>query len=238
MKSLRLLTGLLLAFAASLFASSAYAFEGQVTMKMTVGKDSQTLTYYVKGTKVRMEFTPQEKKNSRSGTMAMIADWEKREMLMVMPEQKMYMVQSMKDVEAAMADNKQGDFKPTGRKEKIAGYEAEEYAGTSDGKRMEFWVTNALGKFIMANQARGGGPFGRSNKLSDFEKFMRKNEFFALRVIQRGKNGTSEEFRMEVVNVDKAPQSDSLFQPPADFERMEMPSLGGALKGLIPGGAQ
>lgn len=236
MKLLRTLSRLCtLGFVAALTAAVASAFEGKVVMSMTAGKDSSTMTYYVKGTKQRIEFTmPGEK--SRTGTMAMIVDWDKKEWLMLMAEQKTYLVQPMPDM-SSMADQKGTDFKPTGRKEKIAGYDAEEYVGTSNGKRIEVWTTKALGNFMMANQGKGG-PFGKGKQSGAWEKFMRDNEFFALRMVQRAKEGAKEELRMEVTNVDKTQQADALFKAPADFQRMEIPNMGGLLKGMIPGNNQ
>jgi Domain of unknown function (DUF4412) len=220
-----------------LTAAASFAFEGKVVMKMTSGKDSLPMTYYVKGSKIRMEFSPPADKSGNGGNpaMASVVDWDAREMLILMPEQKMYMVHTLKDVDPEKVGKKaqETQFKPTGRKEKIAGYEGEEYVGVSEGKRTEMWVTKGLGKFMMANQAKGG----RGNRTSQWEEFMRQGDFFALRIVQRknDKENGPEEFRMEATNIDKTPQHDSLFRPPADFQKFEMPNMGGILKGMIPG---
>jgi hypothetical protein len=163
--------------------------------------------------------------------MVALTNWTAQEMYMLMAEQKMYMVvkipESIKEKAAKSAETM--EFKPTGRKEKIAGYDAEEYVGNSEGRRTEIWVTKGMGQFMMAQQ-------GRRKEPSAWEKFLRQGEFFALRVVQRKNEGGPEEFHMEVQKVEKGSQPDSLFVPPADYKRFEMPSMGGMLKGLIPGG--
>jgi hypothetical protein len=229
----------LLAVAVTAIAS---AFEGKVEMTMTSSRGDGTMpmTYYLKGTNMRIEMTtPPDKHNKNGGTFASIMDLEKKEMIMLMPEQKMYMVHKIPDstVEKANAKAAEADFKPTGKKEKIAGIEAEEYVGTSDKKRTELWVTKELGKFMMANQGKGGKKGAQS---SAWAKFAEQGDFFALRVIQRAKEGAPEDMRMEVTKVEKGAQSDSLFKPPADYQQFEMPNMGDMMKGMMeaPAGAR
>jgi hypothetical protein len=218
-------------FAACLFGvlstAMAMAFEGKVSMKMTSGKDAFTYTYYVKGTK-----------KGRSGTFSSIIDYDKMEMQMLMPEQKMYMVHRLDNLMKSEAVQKANDieFKPTGHKEKIAGWEAEEFVGVSEGKQTEVWVTKGLGKFMMANGGKSGA-FGKGGQKSPaWEKFMREGEFFPLRVVQRTKPGAPEDFRMEATAIDKTQQDDSLFRVPADYQKFEMPNMGEMFKGMVPGG--
>jgi len=226
---------------ASATASLALAFEGKVDMKMTSSRGDNTMpmTYFIKGSHMRTEMSvPPDKENKNGGTFATIMDLEKREVIMLMAEQKMYMVHEIPAATMEKASNKtaEADFKPTGRKEKIAGIEAEEYAGQSEKKRTEIWVTKELGKFMMANQGKGG-PMGgkKGGQSSAWARFAEQGDFFALRVIQRAKEGAPEDFRLEVTKVEKGSQPDSLFKPPADYQKFEMPSMGDMMKGMIPG---
>jgi len=146
------------------------------------------------------------------------------------------MVHKLPESSAAQTNKKSDapEFKPTGRKEKIAGIEAEEYVGVTDKKYTEIWVTKELGKFMMANQ---GGPMGGkkgSAKGSAWEAFAQQENFFPLRTIVRAKEGGPEESHMEVTLVDKGAQPDSLFQPPADYQKFEMPNMGDMMKGMAP----
>ncbi len=228
---------------ATITASLAPAFEGKIEMKTTSshGEGEMPMTYFVKGTNLRMESTtPPDKKHKNGGTFAMIINMESRESIMLMSEEKMYMVHKISESTAEKAESKAAemDFKPTGRKENIAGIEAEEFAGISEKKRTEIWVTKELGKFMMANQGKGG-PMGgkKSAQSSAWQKFAEQGNFFPLRTIQRAKEGAPEDFRQEVTKVEKSSLPDSLFQPPADYKKFEMPSMSDMMKGMIPGGS-
>ena len=221
-------------------AAIASAFEGKVEMKMTSssGTGDMPLTYFLKGTHMRIEMAvPPDKHNKNGGTFATIMDMDRQEIIMLMPEQKMYMVHKISEDQTAQANNKaeETDFKPTGRKETIAGFEAAEYIGTSNnGKRTELWVTKELGKFMLANQGKGGPFGGKKGATSGWEKFAAQENFFPLRTVTRAKEGAPEDFRMEVTKIDKGAQADALFQPPADYQKFEIPSVGDMMKGMIP----
>ena len=212
----------------------APAFEGKVAMTMTTGKNVYPVTYYIKGTQMRTEMTMTNDKNGNKLSTVSLFDLNAHEMKVLMVEQKMYMAFHMPEA----APQKEGkpapslEFKPTGRKEKIAGYDTEEYAGNSEGKRTEVWVTKELGQFVMANQGR---PGRKPSQAAQWETFMREGNFFSMRVIQRAKEDGPEQLRMEVTQVEKASEPDSLFQPPEDFKKLEMPDVGNMLKGMIPG---
>ncbi len=206
-------------------------------MTMTAGpkdKEPMSLSYRIKGDKMRMEFSEaassKKKKKKGDETMgAMIVDFQKKEMLMLMPSEKMYMVHAIPEPKAnSKKKSSDVDFKPTGRKEKIAGVEAEEYVGKSEGKFIEIWVTKEMGRYISQQGGPGKGPSG-------WEAFMQKENAFPLRVITRGKEGGPEESRMETVAIDRSKQADSLFAPPADYEKFAMPNMSELMKGMAPG---
>ena len=112
-----LAVGVLLTAAESFAAG---AFEGKVTQIITAAKgESQTLNYSMKGDKLRTDM------NADGHEMSSIMDLAKLEIIMLMPEQKTYMVMPIKKpVEQAMA--KQGestaDVEVTGKTETILGY--------------------------------------------------------------------------------------------------------------------
>lgn len=217
---------------AVLLTASATAFEGKVDMKMISGrngKDVQEMSYRIKGEKMRMEMpaSSSKKKGGDESMGAVIMDMKKKEMIMIMTEQKMYMVHAIPEPKEVKKKASDTEFKATGRKEKIAGIEAEEFVATTNGKINEVWVTKELGKFM----AQQGGPGGKQS--SAWEAFAQKGEMFPLRVIQRAKEGGPEEFRMEATNVDRSKQDDALFVPPAGYEKM--PGMGDMMKGMIPG---
>lgn len=219
-------------------AVTAFAFEGRVDMKMISGRDKKEMpvTYYIKGTHMRTEMTVGDKQGE-GGTFATILNMDTREVIVLMEKQKTYMVNKLPEqekIDAATKDMKAPEFKPTGRKETIAGVEAEEYVGVSDKRQTEMWVTKELGKVMMTNQSKGGSAFGHGkDSASAWQKFAEQNDFFALRIVQRAKEGAPEDMRMEVVKIEKGAQPDSLFVPPADYKKFEMPSMGDMMKGMM-----
>lgn len=243
MKTSRLFCRLgVLVLAAVSSVTSLLAFEGKVDIKTTEGegpkaKELSTMSYRMKGEKMRMDFgnpdSGSKKKKKRSeGTGAMIFDFKKKEMVVMMDEEKMYMVRTLPEDLAENAKKKKDDaeFKATGRKEKIAGVEAEEYSGKSGGYFMEVWVTKEMGRFMSQQGAEGKG--------AGLDAFMQKESFFPLRTIMRKKADGPEELRTEVIAIDRSKQDDALFTPPGDYKKFEMPAMpgmGDVLKGMIPG---
>lgn len=215
-------------------ATQAFAFEGKVEMKTTSGHDTVPMTYFVKGQLMRVEMKAQGGKHKDDGSMVMIMDTAALEVTMLMEKDKMYMVHKLPQAEAEQVQKDNAvEFKPTGRKETIAGVEAEEYVGLSKKQRVEIWVTKELGKFMMASP---GGPMGGKKKADAWQAFAEKENFFPLRTITRAnKDGAPEESRMEVTSIDQGKQPDSLFKPPADYQKFEMPDMGSMMKGMIPG---
>jgi hypothetical protein len=210
-------------------ALCAASFEGKVSMKMTAGRDKpQDITYSIKGSKMRMEMPAQ-----RGGAMGgMIMDTEKKEMIMIMDEQKMYMTMALPDA-AAQAIQKSNDevtLEKTGETEKILGYTATKYIATSKDAKTDMWLAEGLGTFMsMSNSNPMGGR--RAAPAPAWERALAGKELFPLRVVGREKDG-KESFRMEVTAIDKTSLPESLFSPPAGYQKFDM---GGMMKGMIPG---
>ena len=221
-KFLTLLT--LLVTPAALFAAS---FEGKVSFKMTMPREKpQEMTYSVKGSKIRMEMGGQK------DAPGMIMDMEKKEMITLMDSEKMYMVMAIPD-EVATKGAKAVDTKleKTGQKEKILGYTAEKYLSTTDGEKTELWLAEGIGSFAMMGGANSGKRKGGSPA---WEKALAGKDLFPLRIVSLDKAG-KETFRMETTAINKQSLPDSLFTPPAGYQKFDMGGLGGMMKGLIPG---
>jgi hypothetical protein len=209
----------------------AAAFEGKVNFTITQGRDQpQQISYNLKGDKIRIEMPGQKAMGG------LIIDPMKKETLVIMDEQKMYMVMAMPDVQAQAADAKQGDVKleKTGEKEKILGYDAEKYISTYQDTKTEMWLAEGLGTFMSFNQGNpmSGGRRGRGTPPSqDWERALAGKELFPLRVVSKDKSG-KESFKMEATAINKQSLPDSLFTPPAGYQKLDM---GGMMKGMIPG---
>lgn len=243
------------AFAAALIsgtqAIAATTFEGSVDMTITQDKTTMSMTYYIKDTKIRMEsrMPASGKKSAGDMNLVSLADTEKREVYLLMPDEKMYMVMQMPDPDAAAQTAAKSktpapvQFKPTGRTETIAGLTCEQYVSEEDKKARvitEMWVTKELGKFVMQQQGgkSKGGMFGKGGKPDPkdaWQAFAEKNGFFTMRVVQRKKAGAPEDFRLEVNNITRAAQPDSRFDIPPGYKKFEIPKMGDMLKGLMNG---
>jgi len=220
--------------AASL-CSAADAFEGKVSLAMSAGKGKpQTLNYSIRKDALRMDIEADGK------SFSTIMDMKKLEMMMLMPEQKMYMVMPMKQTlekAAAMSEAKDPDITKTGRTETILGYKCDEYVTKDKNSTTEIWVAEGLGAFMGLGENGGGGGMGamfgggKKKGASGWEEKFKGKPGFPLRVISRD-NKSKETFRMEATKIEPGSLPASLFQPPAGWEKFQMPSMGGLLKGL------
>jgi len=209
-------------------SSAADAFQGKVSLAITAGKGkSQTLNYSIKDQRLRMDM------EAEGHSVATIMDMGKLEMLMLMAEQKMYMVMPMKKpVEQAMA--KQGgestaDIEFTGKTDTILGYKCNQILVKDKGTVTEMWVAEGLGMFMgLGQQGGGGGMFGGGHKSANaakWEEALKGKGGFPLRVISTDPKG-KESFRMEATKIEPGTLPDSLFVPPAGYQKFQMPDLG------------
>lgn len=225
----RWMVGLALASAAMV---NAVAFEGEVSLGIKSGRDKeQVINYAMKKGLVRMEFPAADE-----GGAVMIMNWAKQEMIMLMVEDEMYLVMPLKaaaQLAGKQATGPEPQLEKTGRTETILGYLCEEYRATDRGEITEMWVTEQLGTFMGLGGGNpmggmmGGGPDGKADKVSGWERALKgEKAMFPLRVISRDAKGR-EILRLEVKKIDQGSLPDSLFVPPAGFEKMNLPMMGG-----------
>jgi len=219
---LRLLAACSLLAAANAFAADA--FQGKVSLAITTSKGrSQTLNYSIKDQKLRTDMDAEGK------AFTSIMDIGKLEMLMLMPEQKMYMVMPMKKpVEKAMEKQREStaEIEVTGQTETILGYKCSQILVKDKGAVTEMWVAEGLGVFMGMGNQGGGGPFGgRSAASAKWEEALKGHGGFPLRVISRDAKG-KEGFRMEATKIEPGSLPDSLFIPPAGYQKFQMPDFG------------
>jgi hypothetical protein len=229
---LRLLAaGTLLLTVASSYAASS--FEGKISLAMSGDKGrSQAMDYSIKGQKIRMDL------DADGNKVATIMDMEKLEMTMLMSEQKMYMVHPIKKpVEQATAKASEStlEIEVTGKTETILGYKCSQVLIKDKGTVTEAWLAEGLASFpgLGAGPGGGGGMFGgkKSANAAKWEEALKGKSGFPLRVISHDAKGKNT-FKMEATKVEPGPLPDSLFVPPSDYQKFNMPGLGGLLKGL------
>lgn len=234
MKSfLRLILASTLLAPAALFAAS---FEGKVSYKLTTPREKpMEMHQSIKGDKMRTEMPGMKEGGST------ILDAKKKEMIMLMDSEKMYMTMQIPEGED-LPGGRGEDMKieKTDVTEKILGYTATKYIATHDNTKSEMWLAEGIGSFQGMGSSGGGGGgglFGGRKKSTSgpgaksWEKALAGKDLFPLRVVELDKAG-KERFRMEVTAIKKESLPDSLFTPPADYQKFDM---GGMMKGLIPG---
>ncbi len=75
----------------------------------------------------------------------------------------------------------------------------------------------------------GGNPMGGGRKVSGWEAELKGKGGFPLRLIERDGSG-KEVTRLEATKIEPGPLPASLFEPPAGFQKFEMPNLGSMFK--------
>lgn len=231
MKTSRILT-LMIGMLALSAGLSAKDFEGKVRLKMTTQNgQSMFMNYLLKDGRMRVEMEV-----GRGGTFASIFDPAKQEMVMLMPDQKMYMVHKLTDPKKLEQTTAQApvEFVRTGETETILGYRCEKILVKAKDSITEVWGAEGMGTFMgMSNR----GPMGGSAPRSGWEAALAEHGFFPLRLVSRNQEG-KEVMRMEAVSVESQSLPAEAFAVPADFKRFEMPSIPG-LGGMNPlGGKQ
>lgn len=218
---------------ATLIAAAA-PFEGRVTFKMTpAGGVSQELRFAVKNGRSRVEIPNQQ------GMGALILDPAKREQIVMLEQQRMYMVMATPEVTThgdAAKNDEAVTLTKTGETEKILGHTAEKYLATHKDETTELWLAEGLGSFVpfAGGNPMAGGRAGRGvpPQPKAWEKALAEKGAFPLRVVTRDAN-KRETFRLEATTVEAQSLPDTLFAPPADYRKLDM---GGMINGMMPPG--
>ncbi|MFO7524764.1 MAG: DUF4412 domain-containing protein [Ignavibacteriaceae bacterium] len=195
------------------FVFAQTQFEGKIKIKISEDGKSQLMDYMVKGQKFRFDLKDVEEVG------AMIFDSQSKKMMIVMPQQKMYMEMplDLSEAESYFEDESfEGKITMTGEKKVIKGYECEKWIVEDEGYITESWITDKLGGFMFMGNPMGGGG-------SDWKSKLNAQNYFPMEVnvYESGKLVNT----IEVVEV--APQNldNSLFSAPSGFQKFEMPSF-------------
>jgi hypothetical protein len=217
----------------------ADTFEGTLTMTVSSPNSKngpQSLNLSLKDGNMRTDI------ETSRGTMSAIMDMKNQQMIILMPQQRMYMIQPMNQPSAAQGQYQQYQGQAqaagntptlvqTGEKETILGYECTKYTATNDKGTAEIWVTDQLGTFI--GLFHGGAPGRPSQPPPDWENALKGKAFFPMRVVGTNDKGT---FKMEVTAINKTSLPDSLFAPPEGWQKFDLGSIMGGAFGGFRGG--
>lgn len=227
-KSSFILLASLLAFPAAILAAP---FEGTVNINIsTPGKTPTEMEFQAKKNRARVSI--RSAKKDKSNEVTQLVDYEKPEMITLIPDKKTYMAMPMKGAFEAVGNafsTKDTVVEKTGETQKILGYTCEKYLAKSPKNTSEMWFTDDLGAFPGLNAPASKAIAGES-----WEKAFGSRDVFPMRMIAYDKKG-KEESRWEVISVKKESVPDSAVNPPADYQRMDMPDIGGMMKGMMKG---
>ena len=200
---------------AAVLATAAHA---DLTITQKVQQEAQpaaalTVTIKIKGQKMRMDASPK---------VSTIIDLKSGDMQNLMHDQKMVMTipgALIKSMQQAPAAGTEGP-KPTGNKETISGFACEEYTLTSQGAKVNVWLTKDLpaAQKIMSEVAAlsPSDPFQIALQGQEIDGFPLRT------VIETPGGGKT---TMTVVAVNENPLADSEFSVPSGYKTMQMPSL-------------
>jgi hypothetical protein len=189
---------------------SAQDFEGKVSFNVFENDEFHPMEYLIKGSKFRFESNEQ----GRQG--AIVMDVTARQFMIIMPEQKMYMVTNFPDrqTESGYTDDKDKDakFMKTGETKEILGLTAEKWVYKNGDKEGEAWMAKGLGTFKFFDN-----PMVKNKP--EWQQEIVKEGYFPLLVYDKGKKV------YEVTKIEKQSLDNSLFEAPAGFQKMEVPNM-------------
>lgn len=195
------------------FAQSAFPqdqFEGKVTINVYDDGKAHTVDYFVKGSKIRFDAA----EDGHQGQVIM--DPVNKQFLIIMPEQKMYMITHLPDIkpntEASGETGDDANFSKTGETKEIMGLTAEKWTFKDGDDQGEAWMTKQIGAFkLFDNPMQENRP--------QWQKDIVNEGYFPLEVSENGKKV------YEVTNIEKKSLDQSMFEVPAGYQKMDIPNL-------------
>jgi hypothetical protein len=200
-----ILSAMVLAFVGTGYSQEQ--FEGKVTFNVYDNGELQTLEYYVKGDKIRFDSNEQGQ---------VIMDPTAKQFMVIMPQQKMYVVMQIPDTKMKSEDtpgmSDAAKFNKTGETKEILGYTAEKWTYKDGDDEGEAWMTREIGAFKMFNN-----PMQEDKP--QWQKDIEEAGYFPLEVYENGKKV------FEVTNIKKESLDQSMFEAPAGYQKMDMPTM-------------
>src|SRR5262245_48611794 len=200
------------------------AFEGEITSRTFMDKDTMETRYAIKGARNRVESL-----SSQDGAIVLI-DSSSSSTTMLFPQAKSYVTMSWVEMAEEMAGDDSSLLFPkvtsTGGTETIAGFTCRHWM-IGDNQDLDVCMAKGLGYY-------GGGSGGILDKLKDptlrekakaqldanpeFAKFVEGGAFpLKITAIENGQSRTV----MEVTSIERKSLDDSLFTVPADYKKAE-----------------
>jgi Domain of unknown function (DUF4412) len=221
--------------ATSRVAAAQKQFEGTIAYDVTGGDRVSRVVISTRGKKVwqqgRRDDTPDVARDNY-----LLVDYDRGELMSVIPAMKRYMVVDFKKLRASVDENgstispaRLTDVVATGRKEQVAGVACELYTVTSlPGS--EWCITTELGSILgFDGQAAANGndpralPIPANNTTAALLRSLKKGALILrMRIVDDlGRTST-----VVATKIDRARPPASMFSVPADFEEIQNPMFG------------
>ena len=172
------------------------------------------MEYMIKAKKFRANM------NTSGNEMSSIMDMSAKTVITLMHKHKMYMTYKMDNAFATGAKHPLGGkfYKASGSKT-ILGYSCEHWIYEGKTGKTDMWLTTGLGVFL----GLSGGKTDASGA-DDWVKAVKAKGLFPLEMDSTGKDNKT----MSIVATKVEPKSlsDSLFEVPAGYKKMNMPDFG------------
>jgi hypothetical protein len=159
-----------------------------------------------------------------------------KKMIVLMPQQKKYMVMTSDYLKSVTGQNEDKnietpEFIRTGKTETINGFNCEQVIiKMSNGQKSELWVSKTAPSVLDFAKSMSSFSSSQSSKMGlSWLNMMNQNKdlsTFPIRTISFDPNG-SEIGRMTVTSFSEGKVSSSEFIPPSDYTEMQMPNMPG-----------
>jgi hypothetical protein len=217
--------------AAAIFLAANFSAQADVVIVQKVegaGGQNGEMIMKIKDGKSRTDVNPQ---------MSMITDTKSGEVITLMHDQKSYMkisgdttramldrIRKMTDDSSASATPKPAPkLKATGRKDKINGYDTEEYTCDVNGKKITYWIAKNYPDYsaILAEMMKM-----QQNSLASMMKGMmpEASEFPGMPIRTEVENG-SDKITTTLISAKQEPVNAADMEVPAAYKEMTMPNF-------------
>ncbi len=190
-------------------------FQGKVTFEVNDEGQKQQINYFIKGDK----FLIQPLDGEGAGQGSIIYDGDKKSMMVIMKEQKMYMEVPI-DPTDEISNDESGEpdyFIKTGNSQDVLGYSSDEFEFKDAGKKGLALMTKELGAFLFMDDPAGGGD-------SQWQKEIMSEGYFPLVVKEENSSGELETV-FKVIELKPMDLDDKMFSAPPGFKKFEIPNM-------------
>jgi hypothetical protein len=190
-------------------------FQGKVTFEVSDGGQNQQISYFVKGNK----FLIQPEDGDAAGQGSMIYDGDKKAMIIIMTEQKMYMEMPIDATDEISKSESVGPdyFVKTGNSQNVMGYSCDEFEFKNEDRKGLALMTKELGSFLFMDNPESGGN-------TQWQKEIMSEGYFPMLVKEENSSGELETV-FKVIELKPMKLDDKMFSAPPGYTKFDMPNM-------------